>query len=101
MTIQEILEAHQQVPGHYDCRCGWEREAFTGYISHRAHVAEVLDKHMQEREQKSLAAHRREWADYIENWHSTVGAPICHVDTVIQALRSNHLPFGKAATNGR
>lgn len=50
MTILEILEAHQQVPGHYDCQCGWEREAITGYISHRAHVAEVLEKHMQERE---------------------------------------------------
>lgn len=50
MTIQEILEAHTQVPGHYDCQCGWEREALTGYISHRAHVAEALDKHMQERE---------------------------------------------------
>ena len=54
MSILEILEAHQQVPGHYDCQCGWERETFTGYISHRAHVAEVLEKHMREREALAL-----------------------------------------------
>ncbi len=48
MSILEILEAHSMVPGHYDCRCGWERTA--GQPSHRAHVAEQLEQHMQERE---------------------------------------------------
>lgn len=56
MTIQEILEAHLRVMGQRGtgvlCICGWHTVAL-GKCSedlHRAHVAEVLDKHMQERE---------------------------------------------------
>lgn len=60
MTIQEILEAHQITKNpeqlyrsfRIACECG---ETFKGVdtydatVSHRVHLAEVLDKHMQER----------------------------------------------------
>lgn len=61
MSIQEILEAHEQTPGHYDCKCGWERSDNPG-ISHRAHLSDVLDKHMQEREAEAKAEVLREAA---------------------------------------
>lgn len=57
MTIQEILEAHKHyrayVADDYSvgvtCTCGEEilRRGMISDASHRAHVAEVLDKHMQ------------------------------------------------------
>lgn len=54
MTIQEILEAHKvKKYNPFTCRCGWTLGEQTGAglsAYHRAHVAEVLDKHMQERE---------------------------------------------------
>ena len=47
MTIQEILEAHKPAShGHVLCECRLE---FTTDKNHRAHLADVLDKHMQER----------------------------------------------------
>ena len=60
MNIQEILEAHD-ADWHQDdwwlvCKCGFEAPIIGGTgsedarDSYRAHVAEVLDKHMQERE---------------------------------------------------
>lgn len=54
MTIQEILEAHQPRLLNFACLCGaifnppYEQDRPA--LAHRAHVAEVLDKHMQERE---------------------------------------------------
>lgn len=55
MTIQEILEAHTgrtfDSDGMYVCQCGHYIGTNKGKADrHRAHVAEVLDKHMQERE---------------------------------------------------
>lgn len=52
MTIQEILTAHTQSFDWYPCKCGWKPTwdgRGAGEDQHRAHVAEVLDKHMQER----------------------------------------------------
>lgn len=49
MTIQEILEAHVQFLRDGRCLCEDYGPIRTG-LEHRAHVAEVLDKHMQERE---------------------------------------------------
>lgn len=58
MTILEILEAHTvkrpwSEASRMRCKCGEVVIAETEgqlYALHRAHVAEVLDKHMQERE---------------------------------------------------
>lgn len=58
MTILEILEAHTvkrpwSEASRMKCKCGEVVTAETEgqlYALHRAHVAEVLDKHMQERE---------------------------------------------------
>lgn len=65
MTILEILEAHQITKNpeqlyrsfRIACECG---ETFKGVdtydatVSHRVHLAEVLEKHMQEREALAL-----------------------------------------------
>lgn len=48
MTIQEILEAHIQSIRNGRCSCE-DRGPKRTELEHRAHVAEVLDKHMQER----------------------------------------------------
>lgn len=59
MTIQEILNEHKLVPayqGPATCTCEeWEsrRTGLNSRDQHRAHLAEVLDKHMQEREAKA------------------------------------------------
>lgn len=55
MTIQEILEAHTgrtfDSDGMYVCQCGHYIGTNKGKADrHRTHVAEVLNKHMQERE---------------------------------------------------
>ena len=55
MTIQEILEAHQlylrQDEPAWRCECGeWKDDTCALKENHRAHVAEVLEKHMLERE---------------------------------------------------
>ena len=68
MTIQEILEAHEivwQSCGDYgetawvECECSTNNgdDAWTGdgESAHRAHVAEVLDQHMREREAAVIA----------------------------------------------
>lgn len=114
MTILEILEAHlnwyfpDESSNETRCLCGQVISVGDGAQKLRmgeqaafAHAAEVLDKHMQEREAAAKDEHRREWADHISEWHATVGAPICHVDAVVQALRSDHVPFGKDTSNGR
>ena len=54
MTIQEILEAHLGSEWiewkHSQCQCGHKFEGEYNSTTRRAHVAEVLEKHMQERE---------------------------------------------------
>ncbi|UAV84825.1 hypothetical protein BV113_00310 [Glutamicibacter phage BIM BV-113] len=60
MTIQEILEAHQYEPTSYlvriaSCSCGDWADAAPAHLAkhfegHRAHLAEVLEQHMRERE---------------------------------------------------
>ncbi|MGP5689755.1 hypothetical protein [Glutamicibacter ardleyensis] len=54
MTIKEILEAHFKIEwndwGQRQCQCGHEFAGKYSSKAHRAHVAEVLEKHMQERE---------------------------------------------------
>lgn len=70
MTIQEILEAHTakrpwSEASRMKCKCGDVVTAETEgqlHTLHRAHVAEVLDKHMQERE----AAAVRETSRYLQ-----------------------------------
>lgn len=49
MTILEILEAHQQSFRTGRCSCE-DRGPKRTWLEHRAHVAEVLEKYMQERE---------------------------------------------------
>lgn len=64
MTIQEILTAHTvkrpwSEANRMKCKCGQAAIAETEtqlYALHRAHVAEVLDKHMQEREVALLSS---------------------------------------------
>ncbi len=104
MTITEILEAHWadlDYDGCFEsCSCGWTTE-IGDRDRHLIHQAEVLEQHMQERETAAKAEHRKEWADYISSWHASVGVPICHVEAVVQALRSDRVPFGKGAPDGR
>ena len=54
MTIQEILEAHIQSIRNGRCSCEEHGPKRTG-LAHRAHVAEVLEAHMQEREAAVIA----------------------------------------------
>lgn len=54
-----------------------------------AHDAEVAAKARRE--------HRTAWANYINEWESTVGAPMCTPATIAHALRMNPTPFGRAA----
>lgn len=75
MTILEILEAHTlewvaDDVGNYECECGFYPDPFNGTDvsiddQHRAHVAEVLDKHMQER---ILAWQEQAWDACSEAW---------------------------------
>lgn len=97
MTIQGILEAHRTLsvshltPAHKLCKCG---QLFNDRPSHRAHVAEVLEKHMQEREAVAFKA----GFDNAHNQH-----------TAHQARRNQPYPTlvyvnpyaGKDSTNGR
>lgn len=58
MTIQEILEDHLLVKGVRGletlCICGWHTaQRLLPEDLHRSHLADVLDKHMQEREAKA------------------------------------------------
>lgn len=68
MTILEILEAHLRVMGQRGtsvlCICGWHTVALGKRSEdlHRAHVAEVLNKHMQEREAEAV----RETSRYLQ-----------------------------------
>ncbi|MGP9782572.1 hypothetical protein ACT3UQ_08940 [Glutamicibacter sp. AOP12-B1-11] len=55
MTIQEILVAHERtlsfITARQICKCGWATNDMPdAYLKHYAHVAEVLEKRMQERE---------------------------------------------------
>lgn len=62
MTIQEILGRHIAdvcMHGDIECRCGEQCDLPE---DHRAHLADVLDKHMQERE----AAAVRETSRYLQ-----------------------------------
>ena len=43
-----------------------------------------------------LAAHRQEWASYIENWDASVGPEPPTVGAIIAALRLAEPPFGVA-----
>ncbi len=72
MTILEILEAHTlewvaDDVGNYECACGFYPDPFNGTDvsiddQHRAHFAEVLNKHMQEREAGAV----RETSRYLQ-----------------------------------
>lgn len=59
MSIQEILEAHTQSIRNGRCFCEDRGPKRTG-IEHAAHVAEVLEKYMQEREAKTIEAWQQE-----------------------------------------
>lgn len=104
MTIQEILEAHKHyrayVADDYSvgvtCTCGEEilRRGMLSDGSHRAHLDEVLEKHMQEREVALLS----EVADEaIEKYADKPYSP----GHVIRLLLSRANELRKAATNGR
>lgn len=70
MTITELLEAHVQHDAvakstQFYCLCGWVSEApryGEGRVEHRAHVAEVIEQHMQEREAEAV----RETSRYLQ-----------------------------------
>ena len=76
-TITELLEAHYDAAWNYrgrrECACGYE---FTGGYSaplHRAHVAEVLEQHMQECEERAWSAgfhkgRKTENGSHISTW---------------------------------
>lgn len=53
MTVQGIIEAHFKIDwndwGQRQCQCGHEFAGKYSSKAHRAHVAEVLEKHMRER----------------------------------------------------
>lgn len=49
------------------------------------------------REDEQAKRHRRDWADYLEQYDSNVGATPLTVERVIALLRSERPPFGKAA----
>lgn len=81
MTIQEILEAHTvkrpwSEASRMRCKCGEVVTAETEgqlYALHRAHLAEVLDKHMQEREARAWGAgfhkgRKTENGSHISTW---------------------------------
>lgn len=83
MTIQEILEAHEivwQSCGDYgetvwvECECSTANgdDAWTGdgESDHRAHVAEVLEQHMQEREACALESFVASQMQMLENMES-------------------------------
>ena len=81
MTIQEILEAHARVTDigpvcGGKCTCGHDLDDDDRVMpwtlpdvqaAHRAHLAEVLDKHMQEREAKAKATGYTEAADALHS----------------------------------
>lgn len=75
MTILELLEAHLRVMGQRGtgvlCICGWHTVALGKRSEdlHRAHVAEVLEQHMQEREAEAV----RETARNIERLYPRKG----------------------------
>lgn len=85
MTILEILEAHTvkrpwSEASRMRCKCGEVVTAETEgqlYALHRAHVAEVLDKHMQEREAAVIAG-LAELLDEYRNSHEVAecAAPV-------------------------
>lgn len=97
MTIQEILEAHQITKSpeqlyrsfRIACECG---ETFKGVdtydatVSHRVHLAEVLDKHMQEREYRA-------WSNGFHKGRKTENG------SHIRTWPKN--PYRKDTTNGR
>ncbi|WP_404291591.1 hypothetical protein [Glutamicibacter arilaitensis] len=99
MTIQEILEAHLFVPGGFvdpgnHCSCGnyYNNEYFAGSIQldeHLKHVAEVLEKHMQEERVVEL----ERAADEVGAW-----GPACI--PAAQSLRTLAKRI-REATNGR
>lgn len=67
MTIKEILYTHQlfwrQGETVWRCECGkWEDDTCAQEENHRAHVAEVLEKHAQEREADAV----RETSIYLQ-----------------------------------
>ncbi|MGP9033656.1 hypothetical protein ACT17S_11360 [Glutamicibacter mysorens] len=72
MTILEVLEAHTvkrpwSEASRMRCKCGEVVIAETEgqlYSLHRAHLAEVLDKHMQEREAAVLLKARDRMAKH-------------------------------------
>ena len=84
MSIQEILEAHTQSIRNGRCSCE-DRGPKRTELEHRAHVAEVLDKYMQERESKTIEAWQQEivisraeaweegWEDGRESVHNSQG----------------------------
>lgn len=69
MTIQEILEDHLLVKGVRGletlCICGWHTaQRLRPEDLHRSHLAEVLDKHMQDREAAVLLKARDRMAKH-------------------------------------
>ena len=93
MTIQEILEAHLSAvayEGPATCSCEeWEsRQTGLNYTAqHRAHVAEVLDKHMQERE--------------AEAWEIGQDSVALHHDIFEASLVYEANPYRMETPNGR
>ena len=79
MSIQEILEAHTlewvaDDVGNYECACGFYPDPFNGTDvsiadQHRAHLAEVLEKHMQER---ILAWQEQAWEACTDAWQEAL-----------------------------
>ena len=95
MTIQEILVAHRALANAPDdtvCSCDstWRPNA-----EYRSHLAEVLDKHMQERE-AALLEFEAEQINFRYNtgkWHG--------VGHVVRRLTNRADQIRKDTTNGR
>lgn len=100
MTIIELLEAHEPRLLNYACSCGAEfpppNEQGRPYLKYRAHVAEVLDAHMQVREAGA-------WRTGVD---TALNHAILNPDGI--TLRLEHLdgrpwanPYKEESSNGR
>lgn len=111
MTIQEILTAHQIGYVYADIHglrkqgctgCGFRIEGQASEIGnmheiHRAHVAEVLEKHMQEARAQELEAAAAEYGEIYNQPQPNYYAP----GHVIRALINRANEIRKDTTNGR
>jgi len=93
-ALLACLPMHEDGTGHIaDCGYDWEITAPCGCYTLPERLAVLLREHTD----RALTEHRHEWADYFEHWSGAVGPEPLTVASVIQALRAESVPFGRAA----